>query len=294
MPRWVFWMLLTLLSWGIWAVLSRLIGPEVSPAQSQAMSTLGLAPIILALWGMKDRATTGARRRGVAMAFGSGVVSALGNIAYYAALGDAKAATIVPLTALFPVVTILLAVPLLKERITRLQCGGMALSLVAIYLFNVPSEQRGASAWMLAALLAVILWGVASLMQKASTFHMSGTASAFWFLAAFVPIAAAIFFREPLPSGVTIQTWGLETALGFTLGFGNLTILLAYATGGKAAVIAPLSGLYPVVSIPIAIFAFGERLAAREFLGIALAIVAVVMLSCAPEPEAAGASLEGE
>src|SRR5687768_9547409 len=132
MPRWVFWMLLTLVSWGIWAVLSRLIervSPGISAAHTQAMSTLGLAPIIVALWAMKDSGSPGNRGRGLALAFGSGVVSALANIAYYAALSDAKAATIVPLTALFPAVTILLAVPLLKEKITPLQCGGLGLSL---------------------------------------------------------------------------------------------------------------------------------------------------------------------
>jgi drug/metabolite transporter (DMT)-like permease len=87
MARWVFWMLLTLLSWGIWAVLSRLIGADISPAQSQAMSTLRLAPIIVALGAIRERAIPGNRRIGVLLAFGAGVVSCLGNIAYYAALG---------------------------------------------------------------------------------------------------------------------------------------------------------------------------------------------------------------
>jgi drug/metabolite transporter (DMT)-like permease len=295
MARWVFWMLLTLLSWGIWAVLSRLIGGDISPAQSQAMSTLGLAPIIVALWAIKEPPASANRPRGAILAFGSGLISCLGNVAYYSALGDAKAATVVPLTALYPAVTILLAVPLLKERISPIQIVGMALSLIAIALFNAPGEQRGASVWMLAALCAVVLWGVASLMQKASTFYLSGARSAFWFLAAFVPIAACIFALSPLPSDVTSETWGLAAALGFTLGFGNLTLLLAYAAGGKAAVIAPLSGLYPIVSIPIAILAFDEHIGMRESLGIALALASVVMLTYAPEPEGAlAANIEGK
>jgi transporter family protein len=117
MPRWLFWMLVTLVAWGLWAVLSRMIGDAIDPAHSQALSTVGLAPIIVALWLMKDAGGEGSRPRGILLAFGSGLVSALGNIAYYAALNDAKASTIVPLTALYPAVTILLAVPLLKERV---------------------------------------------------------------------------------------------------------------------------------------------------------------------------------
>jgi drug/metabolite transporter (DMT)-like permease len=141
---------------------------------------------------------------------------------------------------------------------------------------------------LLLALAPIVLWGIALLMQKMSTDSIPGSVSAMWFLMAFLPLAALILVWRPLPSGISMRTWGLEAALGFTLGFGNLTILLAFASGGRASVIAPLSGLYPLVSIPIAIAAFGERLSGREALGIALALAAVVMLSYQSEPRAAG------
>jgi len=295
MARWAFWMLLTLLSWGVWAILSRPLESVVSPAQSQAMSTLGVAPILLALWLLSEPSRTASSNRGRLLAFGSGLISSIGNIAYYAALGDAKAATIVPLTALFPVVTILLAVRVLHERVTSIQWMGVALSLAAIAFFYPPGQQRGVSAWMLAALVALVLWGVASLMQKASTLYLSGGASAFWFLLAFVPIGVGILAWQPVSSTVSSDAWALATALGFTLAFGNLTLLLAYAAGGKAAVIAPLSGLYPLVSIPIAIMVFGEPIGGRELAGIVLALVAVVLLAYAPDPPLAGRlSPEGE
>jgi hypothetical protein len=68
------------------------------------------------------------------------------------------------------------------------------------------------------------------------------------------------------------------------LALGNFTILRAFATGGKAAIIAPLAGLYPVVSIPIAIAYFGERPGAMQAWGIVLALVAVVLLAIESEP----------
>jgi transporter family protein len=287
-------MLLTLVSWGVWAILSRPLESVVTPAQSQAMSTLGVAPILLALWWLSEPNPTANANRGRLLAFGSGLISCIGNIAYYGALSDAKAATLVPLTALFPVVTILLAVQVLKERVTAIQWVGVALSVAAIPFFFPPGEQRGVSAWMLAALVALVLWGVASLLQKASTFTLSGSASAFWFLMAFVPIGVGILAWRPVSSSLDVTDWALAAALGFTLAFGNFTILVAYAVGGKATVIAPLSGLYPLVSIPIAIVAFGEPVGARELTGIVLALVAVVLLAAAPDPTVADSSLEGE
>ena len=83
MRAWVIWTLLTLLAWGIWAVLYKLVGDGVSDAQLQAISTLGVLPILALLLLMKGPAPTGNRRLGIALALGSGIVSCLGNVAFY-------------------------------------------------------------------------------------------------------------------------------------------------------------------------------------------------------------------
>jgi drug/metabolite transporter (DMT)-like permease len=198
-------------------------------------------------------------------------------------------------------VTVLLAVPVLKERIALLQWLGIGVSLVAIYLFNVPqgvaaeaeavsSAMASPTSWILLPLAAILLWGITGLMQKAATNHISARASAQWFLAAFIPVAALILWRDPLPSGVSPHTWALTAALGFTLALGNLTILLAFASGGKVSIISPLAGLYPLVSIPIAIAVFHERVGWREAWGILLALAAVVLLSLQSESDSAAPS----
>ena len=294
MPLWIVWTLLTLVSWGIWAILSKLIGGGISDAHIQVISTVGIVPVLVALFAVKDSATTGNRRRGILLALGSGIISCLGNIAFYSVLNrGAKAAAVIPVTDLYPAVTVLLAVPLLNERLNRLQWAGIGLSLFAIYLFHVSQEQGLVSEWLLLALVPIVLWGICGLMQKMSTNHISGRTSAIWFLLAFLPVAASIKFFYPLPAGIPLRTWGLATAVGFTLALGNLTILLAFASGGKASIIAPLAGLYPLVSIPIALAVFGETLGPRESLGIVLALAAVVLLSFQSEPDgASGATVE--
>jgi len=76
----------------------------------------------------------------------------------------------------------------------------------------------------------------------------------------------------------------LIALVGFTLGFGNLAILAAFARGGKASIITPLTGLYPVVSVPIAVCFLKETVGAREAIGIALALLSVVALSHEKRP----------
>jgi drug/metabolite transporter (DMT)-like permease len=294
MPRWITWTLLTLVSWGIWAILSKLIGGSISDAQIQVVSTLGILPILAALFFVPDSPAPGNRRRGVWLAFVSGIISCLGNIAFYAVLSrGAKAAAVIPVTDLYPAVTVLLAVPILKERLNRLQWIGIFLSLGAIYLFHVSQERGLVSQWLLLALVPIVLWGVCGLLQKMSTNDVSGRTSAIWFLLAFIPVAVLIQIFDPLPGNVSARTIVVATAVGFALALGNLTILFAFASGGKASIISPLAGLYPLVSIPIAIAALGEQIGSRETLGILSSLVAVVLLSIQSEPsESAGTALD--
>ena len=48
--------------------------------------------------------------------------------------------------------------------------------------------------------------------------------------------------------------------LGFLFGLGNLTLIFAYGTGGKAAIVTPMASLYSLVTIPCAIVWLGERI----------------------------------
>lgn len=283
-PRWLLWTLLAVVSWGVWAVFSRLIGDALSANHLQALSTLGLLPVMLALGVSRKLTRTGSGLRGAVLAVGAGVLTCLGNAAYYDLLDRAKAATVVPLTALYPLVTVLLAVLVLKEKLNWFQLAGLGLSLVAIYLFNV-AQDGGIAASALGWILApVILWGTAALFQKLSTNHISGELATLWFLAAFVPVAGVILWREPLPADIATKTWLLVAALGFFFAVGNLALLEAFASGGKASIISPIAGLYPVVSVPIAIIWFSERVGVREAAAIALALAGVVALSLESKP----------
>ena len=261
--------------------MAKLIGEALSGVHNQALSTLGILPIMLAMGVSKRFSVTGRRLRGIMYALASGTVSCLGNVVYYDALSrGGKAAMIIPLTALYPLTTILLAMMLLKEQLNRIQLTGALVSLVAIYLFNVQRDQEGFfSRWLLLALVPVVLWGAAGFLQKLSTNHISGELSTLWFLGAFIPFGVFFLLREPLPAKITTVTWLLVIAQGFCLALGNLAVLVAFAANGKASIVTPLAALYPVVSVPLAIGFLGERVGAREAIGILLALVSVAMLS---------------
>jgi len=279
--RWFAWALVAVICWGAWALIARLIGDSISPAQSQALSTIGLLPVMALLMFSVRKQNAGMNKgRGITLGCAAGILTCVGNIAYYYVLNSGtKASTVVPLTALYPLVTVLLALIFLQERLNKIQVAGVCLSIVAIYAFNIQREQGLLSKWLLLAFLPIVLWGVSGFAQKLSTNHVSGELSALSFLAVFVPIAIVILVMEPLKSNLPPRIWLLSAALGFCFAWGNFAILQAFANNGKASIIAPLGGLYPLISVPVAIVAFKEKLGIRETIGILTALLAIIALS---------------
>ena len=123
-------------------------------------------------------------------AFAAGVISSVGNVACYQAMAvGGKAAAVLPLTALYPLVTTILAMLLLKERLNAVQWGGVGASLAALGFLNVGADAAWISPWLTVALIPIGLWGISGLLQKLATSHASSELVTFGFLVGFVPAA---------------------------------------------------------------------------------------------------------
>jgi transporter family protein len=260
-------------------VLSKPLSAALSPWQIQTFSTIGLIPV-LGLLALSPRLKAGARPwRGGSLAFLAGVLGSAGNIACYQALAQGgKAAAVIPLTSLYPLVTIGLAVGLLGERLNGVQALGIGASLLALACFNPFTGAALLSTWVGVALVPIVLWGVSAWLQKVATTYASNQLATFGFLVGFLPVAAITPFWQALTWRLSQGTWLEVVALGLCFGLGNLTLIVAYGTGGRASIVTPLASLYSLVTIPLAMLWLGERLSAREGAGILLALAAVVAL----------------
>src|SRR5262245_18329858 len=148
MPSWLTYTLLTMLLWGGWGVVSKPLSNALSSWQVQDLSMIGELPVIAFLFAARRAGNGPINRTALWLAFGSGALGSLGNVAYYQALAmGGKAAAVVQLTALHLPVTIVLALALLCERLNVIQWAGICTSLVAIYLFNVVNELGWFTPW---------------------------------------------------------------------------------------------------------------------------------------------------
>jgi uncharacterized membrane protein len=115
MPTWLRYALLCILWWGVFGFLSKIGSDRASPAQMQILFTAGMLPLAA---GALSRGKIDRDRLGAAYGVLIGMLSGLGGIAYFTAMANGKASLVGPVASLFQLLTVLLAVGILKERST--------------------------------------------------------------------------------------------------------------------------------------------------------------------------------
>ena len=134
-PRWLTYALLCIIAWGTWGFVAKLGADKIAPGPLQILATAGTLPLALMAF-IQLRLRLEKDVRGISYGILNGVLSGIGLLAYYAAVSRGKVAVVGPVTSLFPLLTVVLAFFLLRERLSRTQMVGVALSLVAIGIFS--------------------------------------------------------------------------------------------------------------------------------------------------------------
>ncbi len=103
----------------------------------QFIFTLGTVPVALALLAGK-RFRLEKSPRGIFYSVANGVLSGVGGLALFAAYrSGGNTSVITAATALYPMFTVVLAVLVLRERLTWLQVFGLVFAGAAIVIFSL-------------------------------------------------------------------------------------------------------------------------------------------------------------
>src|SRR3954467_5355393 len=123
---WLIYTFVAIVLWGVWGIVSKFADRELPPASTQVISTIGVvATSLLFLLSPRVRQGRNFFKGGLA-AFGVGLSASVGNLALLLSLRHGGDASIVfPLTGLFPLVTIFLAMLFLRERMNWAQAVGI-------------------------------------------------------------------------------------------------------------------------------------------------------------------------
>ena len=135
-PKWLLFSLPALLSWGVFGFLSKVGSQKLSPVQMQILFSAGIFILTIPAW-FRSGITASSDKLGLLYGTFTGLFSVIANLAVFAALKEGQASVVQPATGLYPLVTVILAVIVLKERMNRIQVTGVILALVALWILSI-------------------------------------------------------------------------------------------------------------------------------------------------------------
>lgn len=286
---WILYSVAAAFFWGCWGVVAKLISDQVSPFMNHVLFSVGMLltlPLVV-----KKVGTTRPNHKGITWGLVAGVLAVTGNVAVYKAFSTGGlAAIVIPVTNLYPLVTIVIALLVFKEKLNWINAVGILLAIPAVImlsgeslLFDNPAaflRSIGLNSWLLYSFVALFFWGVFSAAQKETTNSISAEWSYVSFIVSSVLIALAFTIFGWADFGLSTKTWVLGSLAGMLNGLGVLASFAAYSAEGKASKVTTIAGaLQPVFTIGLAIVFLSESLSLLESLGIVLAIVGALTLS---------------
>ena len=135
--KWFWHSVLCVVCWGGWAICSKLGSTQIPAKEMQFLFTLGTLPVALALV-IARRFRFERSLKGILYGTANGVLSGIGGLALFAAYrSGGNTAVVTAVTALYPMITVLLAILILRERLNWRQGIGLACAAAAIVIFSL-------------------------------------------------------------------------------------------------------------------------------------------------------------
>jgi drug/metabolite transporter (DMT)-like permease len=285
--------LVTVALWGVWGALAGLSAqhgfPDTLVYCVWALTMIPPALFVLARTGWRLDLSA----RAVSYGMTIGLLGAGGQMLLFKALTLGPAYFIFPIISLSPAITIALSFLLLRERTGRLGALGIVLALVALPLFdlsfgqgNGPDSGHGLG-WFALALLIMAAWGVQAYFMKLANNTVSAESIFFYMMVGGLVLAPVAWawtdFSQPVNMGWD-GPW-MTAGIQILNAVGALTLVYAFRHG-KAIVVAPLTNAgAPLVTAVLALAFAGAVPGPLKVLGLALALIASLLLVLEPEKQ---------
>jgi drug/metabolite transporter (DMT)-like permease len=294
-PRWLVFSVLAAFCWGVWGILAKFVSADISPFTNHILFTLGMFFTIPFIIKKCKKSTF--NLKGIVWGFVAGALAVIGNVAVYQSFGSGGlAAVVIPVTNLYPLVTIVIALLVFKEKMHWMNGIGILIVVPAIIMLSGQSEifddpslffsNLGLNSWLIFALIALLFWGLFSAAQKVSTNYISAEWSYLSFIGSSILISLIFIIFGYVDFDFNTQTLVVGSLAGMLNGLGVLSSFVAYGSEGKASKVTTIAGaLQPVFTIALAILILGERLSMIETIGISLSILGSFFLSVEKEKE---------
>lgn len=137
MTKWLVFAITTLILWGFWGVALKLASKKLDWRALYVFSNIAILVVIL-IFILTKSVSLPINRASLGLALAAGVCGTLGYITLILSMkAGGRASIVIPLTSLYPALTVILSKILLQESLNKYQVVGIILALVAIVLLSI-------------------------------------------------------------------------------------------------------------------------------------------------------------
>lgn len=133
---WLIPAILALLIWGFWGLFPKLACEHISPVSALLFQTIGSVTMVTIIL-ISTKFKIDLNSRGIMFAVMGGAAGTLGSVFYNTAAKSGKISVVVALTAMYPMVTILLSYFWLGEPLTGKTMVAISLALSSIVILSL-------------------------------------------------------------------------------------------------------------------------------------------------------------
>lgn len=280
---WLSYAIITTIFWGVWGALIEVPQKAGFPATlgyivwALTMIPCALVALYIVNWKIETNL------RSIFLGSAVGLLGAGGQLLLFQALREGPAYIIFPFISLYPTLTIILSVMILKEKTSFLKWIGIGTAMVAILFLSY--QEPGASnirgyMWMALSMLVFAAWGLQAYAMKFSNETMK--AESIFFYMAITALLLAPFawwmtdFSQPI-------NWGFKgpylAAMVHVLNSVGALMLVYALRYGKAIIVVPLTGLAPLITIILSLILYSVMPGPMLMIGLVLAVIAIFILS---------------
>ncbi|HSD63736.1 MAG TPA: DMT family transporter [Ignavibacteriaceae bacterium] len=285
---WLLYAMITTALWGVWGAFIEIPEKAGFPATlGYAAWALTMVPVaIVALKIIKWELDFD--RRSIILGMSAGLLGCGGQLILFQTLRMGPAYIVFPIISLYPVVTIILSVLIIREKTSMRSWIGIILALVAILLLSYQPPGRSVVSgylWLLLAMIVFIMWGVQAYIMKFASDEkkeksMKAESVTFYTMASAVALIPIAMLMTDFKSNINWGFSGVYAAILIQLLNAVGFLFFAYAIRyGKAIIVVPMMSLAPVVTVIISLIIYAVIPHPVIITGMIAAFVAIYLMA---------------
>lgn len=212
-----------------------------------------------------------------------GLLGAGGQLLLFQALRFGPAYLVFPIISLYPVLTVILAHTLLKERARTRAWIGVLLAFPGMAMLSWQNPAAGGGpdyTWIPLTIAVFVMWGIQAYVMKVSTGLMNEESVFFYMMAGgavLIPVALVMTdFRQTINLGFRGPWLAALIQVLNSIGALSLVYALRY---GKALIVVPMTALAPMLTVILSLAIYQVTPNSIVVTGLALSGAAILLMA---------------